>query len=55
MTGNLNVAVRESVIDRKVAYSVEVPIVSGIRGVPDTVTDSLKFTTKFKFGLSAEL
>ena len=42
----LNKAVRESVIERKVAYSVELPTVSVNRGAPVTVTDSEKATVK---------
>ena len=42
----LNRAVRESVIERKVAYSVELPTVSVRRGKPVTVTDSEKATVK---------
>jgi hypothetical protein len=39
-------AVRESGIDTKVAYSVELPTVSVRRGVPVTVIDSEKRTVK---------
>jgi hypothetical protein len=38
--------VRESGIDTKVAYSVELPTVSVRRGVPVTVIDSEKRTVK---------
>ena len=52
---NLKVPVRESVSATKFAYSVEPPMVKESLGVPDTVTDSLKVTVRFKLGESAAL